>query len=547
MKVLLAQINPIIGDFEGNFEKIKEGISEGQKKGAKLVLFPELCLSGYPPEDLLLLPSFIKKAKAYLDKIIPLTQFITVVVGLPRKSEADSEKHLYNSAAIITNGKLVGFQDKILLPTYDVFDERRYFEPGKSIRLWEIEDKKVAITICEDIWQHSDLVTYTSYIRDPIQEYQKLRPDLLLNLSASPFHLSKSSIRLKVSAKAAQTLDCPVILCNQVGGNDSLLFDGYSLVTNKDGSLKEYAQGFKTEYCLVNLDQEGKKELVTNEIEELYLALVMGIRDYFLKSGFQKACIGLSGGIDSAVVACLAVEALGTNNVLGVSMPSRYSSPHSKIDAAILAKNLGIPFKEIPIEKPFTTYLSLLSPFFEGKAEDFTEENLQARIRGMILMALSNKLNYIVLSTGNKSELAMGYSTLYGDMCGGLTVLSDVTKGQTYQLAHWINQAKQIIPESTLIKPPSAELRHNQKDIDSLPDYSIVDTVVKEYIENHSTPEKISEKYQYPLDMVENLILRIHKNEYKRRQSPPGLRVSEKAFSVGRRFPIVQRWVSSSN
>lgn len=543
MKVLLAQINPTVGDFSGNSAKILKAIDYGKKQAVDIVLFPEMALSGYPPEDLLLLPTFAEEAAKSLQKLIPATKEITAIIGLPRKSENPAEKQLYNSAAILSDGKLLGFQDKILLPTYDVFDERRYFEPGLKVNLWEIKGKKVAITICEDIWQHSDLVTSTTYTRDPIKDYRDLQPDLLLNLSASPFHMAKSNMRLKVGAKAAKTLNCPVLLCNQVGGNDSLLFDGYSLALNKDGTLKQYAKGFEEDYLIVDLAKAQSTSLATHDIEDLYKALVMGIRDYFYKLGFKHACLGISGGIDSAVVACLATEALGKEYVLGVAMPSRYSSPNSLEDARNLAKNLQLKLIEIPIEGPFTNYLDLLFPYFEGKPDDHTEENLQARIRGMILMAISNKHNYIVLSTGNKSELAMGYSTLYGDMCGGLNVLSDVTKAQVYALARWINRDKEIIPKNTITKPPSAELKPNQLDSDSLPDYSIVDTVVREYVENHSSPEDIAKKNKYPLELVKDLVGRIHRNEYKRRQSPPGLRVSEKAFSVGRRFPIVQRWV----
>jgi NAD+ synthase (glutamine-hydrolysing) len=542
MKILIAQINPTIGDFQKNTEKILKSIKHAKELGASIVLFPEMALCGYPPEDLLLLPEFIEMAEQSLNKIIPFTQGITAIIGLPRKNSESSEKHLFNSAAVITDGKLIGYQDKVLLPTYDVFDERRYFDPGTSITVWDIAGKRIAITICEDIWQHSNLLTSTSYTRDPILEYQNHKPDLILNLSASPFHVAKSEARLKVGAKVARTLNCPLLLCNQVGGNDSLLFDGYSLVMNADGSLRQHAKGFEEEDCLVDLAESKVAILKPDDLRDLYKALVMGIRDYFHKMGFSKACLGLSGGIDSALVACIAVEALGHANVLGVAMPSRYSSSHSLTDAQALAENLKIQFLEVPIEDPFKSFLELLTPHFGGKGPDHTEENLQARIRGMILMAFSNKLGYIVLSTGNKSELAMGYSTLYGDMCGGLAILSDVTKDQVYKLADWINRKKEIIPHNTIIKEPSAELRPNQKDSDSLPPYSIIDNVVRDYVEEHKSPKDIANKYDYPIEIVRDLIGRIHQNEYKRRQSPPGLRVSEKAFSIGRRFPIVQKW-----
>jgi NAD+ synthase (glutamine-hydrolysing) len=400
------------------------------------------------------------------------------------------------------------------------------------------------VTICEDIWQHSEILRYTSYKRDPIHELSLQHPEIALNLSASPFSVGKGMSRLAVCSKAAATLKCPLLLCNQVGGNDSLIFDGSSLYVDAKGSLLDCAKAFEEDFLLVDLSQTmAKKTIVGNPAEEIYHALVLGLRDYFHKSGFKKACLGLSGGVDSALVACLAVEALRKENVFGVMMPSRYSSEGSISDSLQLAKELGIETIELPIEGPFKSYLDLLNPAFEDKASDVTEENIQARIRGMILMALSNKLGYIVLSTGNKSELAMGYSTLYGDMCGGVAVISDLTKQQVYAVSQWINRNKEIIPWNTIKKPPSAELRVDQKDSDSLPDYAIVDNVLQAYIEEHQSPSNIAQRFGYSLDIVEDLVRRIHRNEYKRRQSPPGLRISEKAFSVGRRFPIVQKYI----
>ncbi len=432
----------------------------------------------------------------------------------------------------------------MLLPTYDVFDERRFFEPGTTPRVWNFFGKKVAITICEDIWQHSALLRYTSYARDPVVELAALQPDLLLNISASPYSVSKLQNRFNVGLRAAETLHCPVVLCNQVGGNDSLIFDGYSYHLDAAGQLIDLCAGFKEDLHLIDLDANSPPQVFKDEaVSNLNEALVLGLHDYFQKSGFKKACLGLSGGIDSALVASLAAQALGPENVLGVGMPSRFSSQGSIDDARQLAKNLNIEYREISIEKPFQGYLDLLIPEFEGKTADVTEENLQARIRGMILMALSNKLGYIVLSTGNKSELAMGYATLYGDMCGGLGVINDLSKMQVYALSRWINREKEIIPWNTIQKPPSAELRLNQKDSDSLPDYQIVDNVLQDYVEAYLSPAKIAEKHGYPLALVQDLIQRIHRAEYKRRQAPPGLRVTEKAFSVGRRFPIVQKFV----
>jgi len=544
MRVLIAQINPTIGDLPGNTGKILRSIEIAREQSAQLVLFPELALTGYPPEDFLLLPHFIHDVEQHLHTIVEASKDIAVIVGLPRQNPERTEKKLFNSAAIIHNQKILGFQDKILLPTYDVFDERRYFEPASSVRLWEIDGMNIGVTICEDIWQHSEMVKYTSYRRDPVQELSVLVPDFVVNLSASPYSLNKSGNRQEVCCKAAATLHCPLILCNQVGGNDSLIFDGYSFYAGKDGKIIDYAKGFEEDHLLVDLSKKSKpRSFQTDPIEDLYRALVLGLRDYFQKSGFTKACLGISGGIDSALVACIAVEALGVKNVLGITMPSRYSSPGSFTDAMQLIKTLGIDHKEISIEGPFKSYLELLEPQFSDKPWDATEENLQARIRGMILMAVSNKFGYIVLSTGNKSEIAMGYATLYGDMCGGLTVISDVTKGQVYALAKWINRNKEIIPTNTIVKPPSAELKPNQKDSDTLPDYDIIDNVLQSYVEDHCSPQEIVGRYGYSLELVEDLVRRIHRNEYKRRQSAPGLRISERAFSVGRRFPIVQRYV----
>lgn len=533
MKVLIAQINPTVGDISGNKEKIIAAIKQGIDRGADLVLTSEMALTGYPPEDFLLLSSFIQTAEEELTPLIKASKGIGLILGTLRKTK----KHLFNTAAICWDGKLLGFQDKILLPTYDVFDERRYFEPGTTTNPWQMGPHKIGVTICEDIWQ------VPIYAQDPIQMLEKTKMDLLVNLSASPFFSGKTSSRLKVCAGAAKTLHCPVALCNQVGGNDSLIFDGHSLMVNAQGQLTAYAKGFSEDLPIFETTKKDPIPFPQDIMKDLHDALVLGLKDYFVKSGFKNACIGLSGGIDSALVACLAVEALGKNHVFGVAMPSRYSSPSSLKDAEDLSKNLGIPLQTIPIEGPFESYLDLLTPHFKGKRADTTEENLQARIRGMILMALSNKMGYIVLSTGNKSELAMGFSTLYGDMCGGLAVISDLTKEQVYALSRYINKNGEIIPESTMTKPPSAELRPGQKDTDSLPEYPIVDTVLKAYIEEGKPAEEIAEEHQLGLDLVQSLIKRIHANEYKRRQSPPGLKVTEKAFSIGRRFPIVQGWV----
>ena len=539
--ILLAQINPIVGDLEGNTEKILNGIEIGRKKKAGLIIFPELSLSGYPPDDFLLMNDFIKSCENKLKIIAKATTGISVIVGTPRRNPQKSEKPLFNSACIISNGSIVGYQDKMLLPTYDVFDERRYFEPAAKINTFDIAGKKIGITICEDIWQHSGDLEFTKYALDPVKMLKEKSPDLIINLSASPFRMNKCKKRLEVCQKTAIFLNCPILLCNLVGGNDSLIFDGYSLSLNEKGELLAYAKGFEEDYLDIDLNAEPIS-LNIDETEDLTRALVLGIKDYFQKQNFKTAILGLSGGIDSALVACLATAALGKENVYALMMPSRFSSKSSLTDAEELIKNLGIKSETISIEGPFKAYLDLLEPHFP-KTFDVAEENIQARIRGMILMAFSNKFGHIVLSNGNKSELAMGYVTLYGDMCGGLGVISDVSKMQVYELARWINREKEVIPKNTLIKPPSAELREGQKDSDTLPDYEIVDNVLTEYIEKYRSPNEIAKKYNYSLKLVEGLIKRIHVNEYKRRQSPLGLRVTMRAFSIGRRFPIVQKWV----
>lgn len=539
MRIALGQINSIIGNLPYNFDKIIEMIHKAKSEKMDLVLFPEMCLTGYPPEDFLLLPDFIESAAKKLEEIIPHTEGITAVIGLPRKNSDGMGKPLYNSAAILHDGRLLGFQDKSLLPTYDVFDEQRYFEPCRKTHIWEIKGKRLAVTICEDIWQHSALVKETTYHHDPIADLKNQKPDILLNLSASPFALGKMSIRMRAGSTVAKALKCSVYHCNLVGGNDSLIFDGRSYVCDPEGKFTGIARAFSEDFFIPS----GQNLQLPEEVELLEEALALGIKDYFHKQGFKQACLGLSGGIDSAVVACVAVKALGAANVVGVSMPSRYTSASSKQDAAELANNLGIKLIEIPIEQPFESFLDLLAPEFKGFNPDTTEENLQSRIRGMLLMALSNKKGYIILSTGNKSEMAMGYTTLYGDLCGGLAVLSDVTKKNVYALAKWINRDKTIIPVSTITKAPSAELRPNQKDSDSLPEYDIVDQVVHLYVEEHLPVKEIIAKTGFKPELVQDLIQRIHRNEYKRRQSPPGLRVSSKAFTVGRKFPIVQGWV----
>jgi NAD+ synthase (glutamine-hydrolysing) len=546
MKILIAQRNPIIGDLDGNTAKILESMDHARKKKADIVLFGELMLCGYPPEDLVFHRSFIDSMMLHLERIVKASKGLTVIVGVIRRNLGEGEKHLLNSAAVIHDGHLLGFQDKWLLPTYDVFDERRYFDPGKKTRVWNIKGKKVGIIICEDIWQHAGYVDYTRYKRDPVLALSKYQPDLLLNLSASPYQFQKPDLRVSVCAKAASTLKCPVVMCCQVGANGQIIFDGYSVYVNEQGQLCQLGKGFAEDEMLVDLEAPVTPVLFEYDPHtNLLNALKLGVKDYFTKFGFQKALLGLSGGIDSALVAYIAAKALGAENVSGVSMPSCYTSPQSKSDAKELAERLGIQFLEIPIKEPFEAFLHLLEPHFKGKKGDITEENLQARIRGIILMALSNKHGYIVLSTGNKSEVALGYSTLYGDMCGGLGVIGDVIKTKVYDLCNHINKVekKEVILNSIINKPPSAELRADQIDLDSLPEYNIVDSVLEGYVENYLSIDEIAEKYKIPQEVVVELIQRIHGAEYKRRQGPPILRVSKKSFGVGRRYPIIQRWL----
>lgn len=542
MKITLAQLNPTVGDFEKNRLKIIEAIEKGKEAKSDLIIFSEFAISGYLPEDFILHEPFLEEADTSLKSIIPYTKGTAAVIGLPRKNPLRQEKSVLNSAAILIDGKLEGYQDKMLLPTYDVFDEKRYFEPGNAFPLYKIKDKNVVFTICEDLWQHAKKAVYTDYAKDPVEIIKPSKPDLLVNLSASPFNFNKYPIRLEVVRKAAKTLHCPVILVNQVGGNDSLLFDGLSIAVDQEGKIIERLAGFKEE--VVTIDSFTPKSYPDRDpIADIHDALVMGLHDYFAKSGFKKACLGLSGGIDSAVVAALAKEALGEKNVFALFMPSRFTSQESEEDAYKLAHNLNIQIKKVSIEGPFKSYLDLLEPEFAPRPQDITEENLQARIRGMLLMAFSNKFGYIVLSTGNKSELAMGYSTLYGDLTGGLAVIGDCSKEKVYDLANYINREKEIIPLSILNKPPSAELKPNQKDSDTLPPYPLIDRVIEAYVENHERPSSIAKSLNVDIEIINDLIRRIHLAEYKRRQAPPSLRISSKSFSIGRRYPIVQKFI----
>jgi len=530
MKIEAVQLNPTIGDLEGNTKKILEALTQSQ---ADVILFPELTITGYPPEDLLLDPSFIAEAEKKLQQIGPATKGRFVVVGLPRWNPHHKDKPLYNSAAVFIDGQLVGFKDKTLLPTYDVFDERRFFEPGGEQPVFEYLGQRIGVLICEDCWQHAGGVGYSDYARDPVLELADKKIDLLLNMSASPYSYKRSNARQAIFSACAMTLRCPVVVCNQVGANDQIVFDGHSLHINAKGELVQRAKGFEEDTLCIDLSKPLPPIDDHNGISHLYSALVLGVRDYFQKQRFSKAILGLSGGIDSALVACIAKDALGADNVLALRLPSRHSSPGSLSDAELLAKNLGIQIQTVSIDELFQEYLNRL----EFEPNDLATQNLQARVRAMILMAYSNQYGSILLNTSNKSEMAMGYSTLYGDMAGGLGVLQDVTKRYVYELARYVN-----IPDSIIDKVPSAELKPNQTDFDSLPQFEILDPILESYLEEGLSPQEIAIAQNQPLEFVQELIRKIHANEYKRRQAPIGIRVTQKAFSKGRVIPIVQRF-----
>ncbi len=536
MKISVAQTNPTVGDVEGNTRKVLTALARARKEGATAVLFSELTLSGYFPDDLLLETWFIESIAAKIPLIAEASKGLFVVVGLPRKNETGEEKPLYNSAAVFADGKLLGFQNKTLLPTYDVFDERRFFEPGTEWPIWEYGGERIAITICEDVW-HTGLGH--RHRIDPVEQLRSHKPTVMLNLSGSPYSYRRLQARYPVFARAAHLLQCPVILCNQVGANDQIIFDGYSFCLNAKGECVAHAKGFVEDTLLVDLRHLPEPSPLPDEpTQDLYQALVLGVRDYFHKQGFSKALLGLSGGIDSSLVACIAVKALGAENVLAVGLPSRYSSEGSVTDAKELAHILGSEWRQVDIESTFRQLLSVVEPFFKGREPDETEENLQTRIRGMILMAFANKEGRILLNTGNKSEMAMGYTTLYGDMAGGLGVLHDVTKLRVYELARFLK----IIPQAILSKIPSAELRENQTDFDTLPPFEVLDPVIEDAIELLLSPEEIARKRGLDVEFVRALVAKIYRAEFKRRQAPIGLRVTQKAFGKGRVVPIVQKF-----
>ena len=543
MKIALGQINPTVGDFSGNAAKIIQFALQARSAGAGLILFPELAVSGYPPLDLVERPSFVARSRATAERIAAETQGIAVVCGMATSAEADSGKKVMNSAALLREGRIDFIQSKMLLPTYDVFDEARNFAPAKSQQLFSFCGKQMALTICEDAWNDNRFWNRQLYRIDPVEQLVRAGGNFVLNISASPFWLGKRALRRDMLASIAQNQKVPVAMVNQVGGNDSLVFDGSSLVIAPDGKVIAQAKSFEED--LIYFDSEnltGDMHLqVESEEASAYAALVLGTRDYVHKCGFQRAIIGLSGGIDSALTASIAADALGPENIIGVGMPGPYSSPGSIDDARALANNLKIRFELLSINEIYEAARQTLAPVFAGKAQDVSEENIQSRARGLLLMAMSNKFGALVLSTGNKSELAVGYCTLYGDMVGGLAVISDVPKGLVYRLSAYVNSRRKVIPEATIEKPPSAELRPDQKDSDSLPPYEVLDVILEDFVEESCSAEQIARVHNFDLDLVRRVIRMVERSEYKRQQAAPGIKISAKAFGYGRRFPIAAK------
>ena len=574
MRIALAQINPTVGDFSGNFEKIASFLARASERGAELVVFPELATSGYPPADLLEKESFARRAEESLAKIAELTRGAgrpAVLCGSPMRFDTASGRSLRNVAAVLENGKLQFTQGKMLLPFYDVFDEQRYFEPAERQTLTTIKGRPVAITVCEDAWNDKMFWPRQRYAVDPVEELmrqwgtlpQTMSGDrLILNISASPFWHGKPETRRRMIGALARRHRATVVMVNQIGGNDSLIFDGDSFAMNANGEAVAQARAFGEDLVVFDTERtlpapappesagpeangvpvvEALDLTRARDLERAWQALVLGTRDYLRKCGFRKALVGLSGGIDSALVAAIAAAALGAENVRALGMPSEFSSSGSIADAEALARNLGIEFQVLPIGDIYNNFTERLAPFFEGTPFGLAEENVQPRIRGTLLMAVSNKTGALVLTTGNKSEMATGYCTLYGDMVGALAVIADLYKTEVYALSRWVNREREVIPWDTIAKPPSAELRHGQKDTDSLPEYEVLDPVLRAYIEGNCSAEEIAATQGVDLALVRDVIRLVELAEYKRQQAAPVLKVSKKAFGIGRRFPIAAR------
>ena len=538
MRIGIAQLNSIVGDIEGNLALAIDAYEQLVGRGVDLIVYPELFLCGYPPRDLLMKENFLLDLSESLHSFASVTGPTPALIGYAEKSTDSPKFSCYNAAAWCVKGKISQTFHKRLLPTYDVFDETRYFIPGQKEFFTQLKGKNIAVTICEDIWNFNN----DFYDQDPIEEISKSQTDLLINLSASPWCIGKENERNEILKKAAKKCDCPVVYVNAIGGNDELIFDGLSMTFNKNGDLHAVSTSFSESIDVHDLEDISHRFFsFESKIESLRKALVLGLRDYAHKSGFQKALLGLSGGIDSAVTASLAVEAFGADNVLGISLPSAISSQHSQDDAKELAKNLDIEFHTIEINNVVNSTSSALQPLFQHLSFDVTEENIQARSRGLILMAISNKFGALLLTTGNKSELAVGYCTLYGDMCGGLAVISDVPKMQVFALARHLNADKIRIPINTIEKPPSAELRPDQKDSDSLPDYETLDSILHSYVEKRKSIHSIINE-GFSEETVRKIVRLVDLNEYKRNQAAPGLKITPLAFGVGRRMPIVQKY-----
>lgn len=545
MKIALAQINYHIGHFESNERKVLKAIEQARDGGAELVLFAELAVSGYPPRDFLEFDDFVQKCLQSIENIARSCKGIAAIIGGPSPNPEIKGKRLFNTAFFLQDGEVKSKYYKGLLPNYDVFDEYRYFEPSTTFDVIHLNGKRLAVTICEDLWNIGDDPLYRI---NPMDELFKQQPDLIINIAASPFHYSQAENRKKVLQQNVEKYKLPLLYVNHVGAQTELLFDGGSLVFNSSGILVDELKYFEEDFKIIDTSKIGAidKSPLTAEpikIELIHDALIMGIKNYFEKLGFKKAILGLSGGIDSAVTLVLAVRALGTENVKAVLLPSRFSSEHSVNDAVQLAKNLNVSYDVISIEEAFQSFERTLAPLFRNFPADLTEENIQARVRGTILMGLSNKYGYILLNTSNKSEAAVGYGTLYGDMNGGLSVLGDVYKTEVFKMARYINREKEIIPVNTILKPPSAELRPDQKDSDSLPEYDLLDKILFAYIEHRIGPKELIAK-GFDDKTVRNVLRLVNTSEYKRHQTPPILRVSPKAFGMGRKMPIVAKYLA---
>ncbi len=544
MRVALVQTNPTIGDIDGNTARILDGMRQAAAAGAQLAVFPEQTIIGYPAKDLLLRRAVIDRNLEALARIADDATSLAVIVGFAERTDQGSGRPLYNAVALVHQGRVLGRWRKRLLPTYDVFDEVRYFEPGGPQPAVEFGGVRLGVTVCEDMWSREEMLGQPLYVCDPIHDLAAAGAQVIFNVSASPYFLDKHGVRLALMVEHARNNRVPLLFVNQVGGDDELLFDGCSSVVDAAGTPVGQALAFAEDLLLVDLDNlaDTRREHHPLGPAGLHAALVLGVRDYVHKCGFRSAVVGLSGGIDSAVVACLAAAALGSENVHGVAMPSRFSSGHSVADAQALAENLGIQFSVIPIEAMHAAFEATLQPHFENRPPDVTEENIQARCRGVILMALSNKLGSLLLTTGNKSELAVGYCTLYGDMAGGLAVISDVPKTLIYPLARYVNEhaGREIIPQGTLTKPPSAELRPNQTDQDTLPPYDVLDAILERYEVRLESPAAIVAA-GFDAATVADMVRKIQTSEYKRQQAAPGLKVTSRAFGFGRRMPIAAR------